>query len=292
MSELTNEEILILESILKRKYKEQLITKQNSIYADKINKILLKFNINKKIDYSDLIYFPIGNKKTLILNHLKDDEPKKLTRIIEEKFWEIVEEEVVLYHFTTEDSARNICESNILRLYNITKNTKDGEIIDFLKEFELNNIEDNYKRLFYASFTKKIPLLRDKRTIKNFRKFTGYSGARLKFIVKKKTINFKDIDYKKNIKKILKELFDVFKNEFDITLTINGFSTKFASFYVNEIYSYENESRLFINTLFEEDYEICNDEVKKCTYIELNLKDNIYLSLEEIKYEAKEEIFQ
>lgn len=292
MDNISHKEIKSIEEYLKKQYKEQLSTRENTEYANVINNILEKYNIIEKIDHTDLIYLKIGDKKSLVLNYLKDDNPKKLANIIEDNFWKNIEKETVLYHFTTEKIAKLIKESNILRLYNITKNSKDGEIKDFIQELGLHEISDNFTKLFYASFTKEIPSVTNKFVIRNFRNFTGSKGARLKFIVNEKTNNLKNIDYEKNIRNILNELINTFKSKYEITIVINGFSTRFASFYVNERFSYENEARLFINTLFENNYKIYNDEVKKCTYINLNLNNNNYITLDEIIFEADEEIFR
>ncbi|WP_323595818.1 hypothetical protein [Aliarcobacter butzleri] len=292
MDNMSNQGTKLLEEYLHKEYEKQLITKENTEYANVINDILAKYSIYEKIDYTDLIYFEIGNKKSLVLNYLKNDVPKKLANIIEDNVWKNIEKETILYHFTTEETAKLIEKSNILRLYNITKNSKDGEIKDFIEELGLHEISDNFTKLFYASFTKEIPSINNDFVIKNFRSFTGLRGARLKFIVKEKTNDLKNIDYKKNITNILNELINTFKSKYGITIVINGFSTRFASFYVNERFSYENEARLFINTLFENNYKIYNDKVKKCTYIELNLNNNNYITLDEIIFETDEEIFR
>ena len=79
------------------------------------------------------------------------------------------------------------------------------------------------------------------------------------------------------------------KDNYQVELIINGFTTRFASFYVNEKFSYENEVRFYKNLLFDEEFCIKKDE-NNFSYIELNL-DNSILVLEEIIYERYNEIF-
>jgi hypothetical protein len=200
------------------------------------------------------------------------------------------EENIYVYHFTKEDVAKSIESSKKLRLYSLFKRYDDGEIKDFIKDFDIPyEIKDNYEKIFYSSFTSKIPKLSDTDMVNKFRDFTGIYGARLKFKVIKKDKNFRYINYDKSKFQLIHDLRKMIKDNYQVELIINGFTTRFASFYVNEKFSYENEVRLYKNLLFDEEFCIKKDE-NNFSYIELNL-DNSILVLEEIIYERYNEIF-
>ena len=115
-------------------------------------------------------------------------------------------------------------------------------------------MSENYEKIFYSSFTSKIPNLSDTNTINEFRNFTGNNGARLKFKVLKKDNNFRYINYDKHKFNLIHDLRKTIKDNHHVDLTINGFTTRFASFYVNEKYSHENEVRLYKNLLFDKEF--------------------------------------
>uniref|UniRef100_UPI004048380B hypothetical protein n=1 Tax=Aliarcobacter sp. TaxID=2321116 RepID=UPI004048380B len=214
-----------------------------------------------------------------------------MARIVENYIWDLAEKDMYIYHFTKEEIGKSIESSNTLRLYNILKRYKEGEIIDFIKDFEIpHTVDENYQEIYYSSFTTTIPDKSNKNLVRKFRSFTGDWGARLKFSILKQDTNLKYINYDKSKFNLIHDLRKAMKDTHNIDLVINGFSTHFASFYVNKKYSHENEIRLYKNLLFDELKPVNTDE-HRLTYINFNLINNNLLKLEEVIYERKEEIF-
>lgn len=277
---------------LKNCWKKQIKKKENQKFTNDINIILKKYGIKETINHTHLV-----RVKTLEIDNLslsffqnKNEDVNRLAKIVENYIWNNAEENIYVYHFTKEDVAKSIESSKKLRLYSLFKRYDDGEIKDFIKDFDIPyEIKDNYEKIFYSSFTSKIPKLSDTDMVNKFRDFTGIYGARLKFKVIKKDKNFRYINYDKSKFQLIHDLRKMIKDNYQVELIINGFTTRFASFYVNEKFSYENEVRLYKNLLFDEEFCIKKDE-NNFSYIELNL-DNSILVLEEIIYERYNEIF-
>lgn len=277
---------------LKNCWKKQIKKKENQKFTNDINIILKKYGIKETINHTHLV-----RVKTLEIDNLslsffqnKNEDVNRLAKIVENYIWNNAEENIYVYHFTKEDVAKSIESSKKLRLYSLFKRYDDGEIKDFIKDFDIPyEIKDNYEKIFYSSFTSKIPKLSDTDMVNKFRDFTGIYGARLKFKVIKKDKNFRYINYDKSKFQLIHDLRKIIKDNYQVELIINGFTTRFASFYVNEKFSYENEVRLYKNLLFDEEFCIKKDE-NNFSYIELNL-DNSILVLEEIIYERYNEIF-
>lgn len=277
---------------LKNCWKKQIKKKENQKFTNDINIILKKYGIKETINHTHLV-----RVKTLEIDNLslsffqnKNEDVNRLAKIVENYIWNNSEENIYVYHFTKEDVAKSIESSKKLRLYSLFKRYDDGEIKDFIKDFDIPyEIKDNYEKIFYSSFTSKIPKLSDTDMVNKFRDFTGIYGARLKFKVIKKDKNFRYINYDKSKFQLIHDLRKMIKDNYQVELIINGFTTRFASFYVNEKFSYENEVRLYKNLLFDEEFCIKKDE-NNFSYIELNL-DNSILVLEEIIYERYNEIF-
>ncbi len=277
---------------LKNCWKKQIKKKENQKFTNDINIILKKYGIKETINHTHLV-----RVKTLEIDNLslsffqnKNEDVNRLAKIVENYIWNNAEENIYVYHFTKEDVAKSIESSKKLRLYSLFKRYDDGEIKDFIKDFDIPyEIKDNYEKIFYSSFTSKIPKLSDTDMVNKFRDFTGIYGARLKFKVIKKDKNFRYINYDKSKFQLIHDLRKMIKDNYQVELIINGFTTRFASFYVNEKFSYENEVRLYKNLLFDEEFCIKKDE-NNFLYIELNL-DNSILVLEEIIYERYNEIF-
>ncbi len=274
-------------------WKRQMKKKENQKFANDINIILKKYGIEKTINHTHLVRIKSSGIDNLSLSYFQNREQdvNRLAKIIENYIWDNPEESIYIYHFTKEEFAKSIESSNFLRLYNLFKRYDDGEIQDFLKDFSIPyKIKENYENIFYSSFTNKIPSLSDTKTIQEFRNFTGDYGARLKFKVLKKDNNFRYINYDKHKFNLIHDLRKIIKENHKIDLTINGFTTRFASFYVNEKYSHENEVRLYKNLLFDKEFIIKKDE-DDFSYIDFNL-NNQTLVLEEVIYERDEEIFE
>jgi hypothetical protein len=277
---------------LKNCWKKQIKKKENQKFTNDINIILKKYGIKETINHTHLV-----RVKTLEIDNLslsffqnKNEDVNRLAKIVENYIWNNAEENIYVYHFTKEDVAKSIESSKKLRLYSLFKRYDDGEIKDFIKDFDIPyEIKDNYEKIFYSSFTSKIPKLSDTDMVNKFRDFTGIYGARLKFKVIKKDKNFRYINYDKSKFQLIHDLRKIIKDNYQVELIINGFTTRFASFYVNEKFSYENEVRFYKNLLFDEEFCIKKDE-NNFSYIELNL-DNSILVLEEIIYERYNEIF-
>ena len=277
---------------LKNCWKKQIKKKENQKFTNDINIILKKYGIKETINHTHLV-----RVKTLEIDNLslsffqnKNEDVNRLAKIVENYIWNNAEENIYVYHFTKEDVAKSIESSKKLRLYSLFKRYDDGEIKDFIKDFDIPyEIKDNYEKIFYSSFTSKIPKLSDTDMVNKVRDFTGIYGARLKFKVIKKDKNFRYINYDKSKFQLIHDLRKIIKDNYQVELIINGFTTRFASFYVNEKFSYENEVRLYKNLLFDEEFCIKKDE-NNFSYIELNL-DNSILVLEEIIYERYNEIF-
>lgn len=277
---------------LKNCWKKQIKKKENQKFTNDINIILKKYGIKETINHTHLV-----RVKTLEIDNLslsffqnKNEDVNRLAKIVENYIWNNAEENIYVYHFTKEDVAKSIESSKKLRLYSLFKRYDDGEIKDFIKDFDIPyEIKDNYEKIFYSSFTSKIPKLSDTDMVNKFRDFTGIYGARLKFKVIKKDKNFRYINYDKSKFQLIHDLRKMIKDNYQVELIINGFTTRFASFYVNEKFSYENEVRFYKNLLFDEEFCIKKDE-NNFSYIELNL-DNSILVLEEIIYERYNEIF-
>lgn len=267
--------------------------KENQKFANDINIILKKYGIQKTINHTHLVRIKLPGRDSLSLSYFQNrkEDVNRLAKIVENHIWNNPEENTYIYHFTKEEFAKSIKSSKKLRLYNLFKRYDDGEIKDFLKDFSIPyEIKENYDNIFYSSFTSKIPNLSDTNIIKEFRNFTGNYGARLKFKVLKKDNNFRYINYDKNKFNLIHDLRKTIKDNHQVDLIVNGFTTRFASFYVNEKYSHENEVRLYKNLFFDKEFFIQKDE-NDFSYIDFNL-NNQTVALEEIIYERDEEIFE
>ena len=290
---LTTEDMYYLTQAYEKLWEKQTKKKLNQPYANSINEILHKHNISERINHTHLINIELKEIKTLVLSYfnIRKKDINKLANIVENYIWDTLKVETILYHFTTEDNAKNINQTNTLRLYNILKRYQDGEIRDFSSDFNIPyEIEENYKNIFYSSFTTEIPNITEITIIKNFRQFTGPCGARLKLKVIKEEKNFRFINYCKQKYNIIHDLREAIKAKYNLDLNINGFTTRFASFYVNEKYQFENEARLYKNLLFDKEYIVHTDRNSN-TYIELDLT-NTCIELQEVIYEQNEEIFK
>ena len=272
------------------KKKDNNNTPINQEYAKTINSVLHTYGIKEKINFTHIFRIKTEQTDSISLSYFQKNDKKRLSRIVENYIWDLAEKDMYIYHFTKEETANSIISSDTLRLYNILKRYSEGEIKDFIGDFNLpHEVHENYKEIFYSSFTTKIPDLSNKSLVKKFRDFTGSWGARLKFKVLKQHKDLKYINYDKFKFNLIHDLRKAMKDTYNIDLIINGFSTHFASFYVNQKYSHENEVRLYKNLLFDETITLKTDE-QGLTYIDFNLNNTI-LKLEEIIYEKEEEIF-
>jgi hypothetical protein len=290
---LSQEDTYYLEKSLEVFWKKQMKKKENQKFANDINIILKKYGIQKTINHTHLVRIKLPGRDSLSLSYFQNrkEDVNRLAKIVENHIWNNPEENTYIYHFTKEEFAKSIKSSKKLRLYNLFKRYDDGEIKDFLKDFSIPyEIKENYDNIFYSSFTSKIPNLSDTNIIKEFRNFTGNYGARLKFKVLKKDNNFRYINYDKNKFNLIHDLRKTIKDNHQVDLIVNGFTTRFASFYVNEKYSHENEVRLYKNLFFDKEFFIQKDE-NDFSYIDFNL-NNQTVALEEIIYERDEEIFE
>lgn len=290
---LSQEDIYYLKKGSEVLWKKQMKKKENQKFANDINSVLKTYGIQKTINHTHLVRIKSPGMDNLSLSYFqnKKEDINRLAKIVENYIWNNPEEHTYVYHFTKEEFAKSIESSEKLRLYSLFKRYDDGEIKDFLKDFSIPyEIRENYTDIFYSSFTSKIPNLSDTDTINKFRGFTGNYGARLKFKVLRKDNNFRYINYDKNKFNLIHDLRKIIKNNHQVDLTINGFTTRFASFYINEKYSHENEVRLYKKLLFDKEFTI-NKDKDNFSYIDLNL-NNQTLALEEIIYERNEEIFE
>lgn len=290
---LSQEDIYYLKKGSEVLWKKQMKKKENQKFANNINSVLKTYGIQKTINHTHLVRIKSPGMDNLSLSYFqnKKEDINRLAKIVENYIWKNPEEHTYVYHFTKEEFAKSIESSKKLRLYGLFKRYDDGEIKDFLKDFSIPyEIRENYTNIFYSSFTSKIPNLSDTDTINKFRGFTGNYGARLKFKVLRKDNNFRYINYDKNKFNLIHDLIKIIKDNHQVDLTINGFTTRFASFYINEKYSHENEVRLYKNLLFDKEFTI-NKDKDNFSYIDLNL-NNQTLALEEIIYERYEEIFE
>lgn len=290
---LSQEDIYYLKKGSEVLWKKQMKKKENQKFAYDINSVLKTYRIQKTINHTHLVRIKSPGMDNLSLSYFqnKKEDINRLAKIVENYIWNNPEEHTYVYHFTKEEFAKSIESSKKLRLYSLFKRYDDGEIKDFLKDFSIPyEIRENYTDIFYSSFTSKIPNLSDTDTINKFRVFTGNYGARLKFKVLRKDNNFRYINYDKDKFNLIHDLRKIIKDNHQVDLTINGFTTRFASFYVNEKYSHENEVRLYKNLLFDKEFTIHKDK-DNFSYIDLNL-NNQTLALEEIIYERDEEIFE
>lgn len=288
---MTNEESVIYQVGLEKIWKKQCKTKENQKYAKTINEILNSYGIKEKINCTHIFRIKTETTDSLSLSYFQKTDKKRLSRIVENYIWDLAEKDMYIYHFTKEEIAKSIENSSTLKLYNILKRYNEGEIKDFIKDFEIpHTVDENYQEIYYSSFTTTIPNESNKSLVRKFRSFTGDWGARLKFRILKQDSNLKYINYDKSKFKLIHDLRKAMKDTHNIDLIINGFSTHFASFYVNEKYSHENEIRLYKNLLFDETMAVNTDE-HGLTYINFNLNCNNLIKLEEVIYERKEEIF-
>lgn len=272
-------------------WNKQVKKKDNQKYANDINKVFTKYNIQEKINHTHLLRINYPTIDSLILSYFQNrkQDINKLSKIIENYIWISPKKDSYLYHFTTEKNAKSIISSQSLRLYNILKRYDDGEIKDFFKDFKIpyQNTE-SYEKIFYSSFTNKIPT--SDANIQQFRNFTGSYGARLKFKIIKSYNEIKFITYDAKKFEIIHDLRDTIKKNYNIELIINGFTTRFAAHYVNEKFVYENEVRLYKNLIFESNISIKQDK-NNFNYIDIDLSNNNLLKLEEVIFERDKEIF-
>ena len=166
---MTIEEASKLSDVFENNWKNQCRTKENQKYADDINSILTDFGIKETINYTDLVRLKTNSFDQISLAYFTQDDPKKLARIIEEFIWKKVEKDTYLYHFTKKNYAKSIVKHETLRLYCILKRYTDGEVKDFINDFNIPyEYKETYKDIFYSSFTYQVPRKSDKRTIKEF----------------------------------------------------------------------------------------------------------------------------
>lgn len=286
------DDAMTLSRTLEALWNEQKKCNENQVFANSINEVLESYEIREKINHTHLLRIKGNTIDDLVLSYfqIKSSDNTKLTTIIENFIWNVAEKNTYLYHFTSEKSARSIEGTGILRLSNILNRYEEGEIKDFIEHFKIPHTQkENYHDIFYASLTPKIPKLSDTQTIKNFRHFTGHMGARLKFKVIQKDPYLRHINYDQHKFNIIHDLRKEIKEQHDINLIINGFTTRFASFYINKKYSFENEVRLYRNLLWDEGFTIHHNN-SDASYIELPIDQSI-LKLEEVIYESDEEIF-
>lgn len=277
---------------LEKAWEQQTKKKANQVFANSINEVLNFHGIKEKINHTHLLRIQGNSNDDLVLSYFQNrsNDRNKLAKIIEKYIWNVVEKDTYLYHFTSEESARSIEQTGILRLYNILKRYSEGEIKDFINDFNIPYTQkDNYQNIFYTSMTPIIPKLSDSKTIENFRDFTGSLGARLKFKLLQKDDNLRHITYEQDKFKIIHDLRKMIKEKHNMDLIINGFTTRFASFYVNQKYSFENEVRLYSNLLWDEELST-QYNTPNIPYVELVIRNSI-LQLEEVIYEFNEEIF-
>lgn len=283
---------MTLSSGLEKEWKQQTKKKANQIFANSINEVLDTYGIQEKVNHTHFLRIKGNSIDDLVLSYFQNcrSDRNKLAKMIEKYIWDVVEQDTYLYHFTSEMSARSIEQSGVFRLYNILKRYHEGEIKDFINHFNIPYTQkENYQNIFYASLTPIIPKLSNTETIKNFRHFTGASGARLKFKVLQKDHNLRHINYGKQKFQIIHDLRKTIKKQHGMDLIINGFTTRFASFYVNQDYSFENEVRLYKNLLWDEELSAIHNS-PNTPYVELAIEESI-LKLEEVIYESDEEIF-
>jgi hypothetical protein len=164
----------------------ECIIKVNESHVETINNILKRRKIEDRIDVEDSFILlnkpPLDIKLELPILQTSANTGDKLRSIIENYIWNTVKEGDILYHFTNENIARIIEETNTIRQYNILKRYDDGEIQDFFQYYGIKNfISEHYDDKFYTSFTRKIPNTLER--IETFSHFTGgkEKGARLTF---------------------------------------------------------------------------------------------------------------
>ena len=279
----------------------ECIIKVNESHVETINNILKRRKIEDRIDVEDLFILlnkpPLDIKLELPILQTSANTGDKLRSIIENYICNTEKEGDILYHFTNENIARIIEETNTIRQYNILKRYDDGEIQDFFQYYGIKNfISEHYDDKFYTSFTRKIPNTLER--IETFSHFTGgkEKGARLTFHVNKTSNFFRYIDYKKDKLNILIELRNTILYEHGMHFNISGLTTRLAAFYVNEKYSDEFEVRYYTHE--KDKNKILTDfKTNKFTFVEMYFdsarkenKDSL-LTLVDITYARDKPIF-
>ena len=160
-------------------------------------------------------------------------------------------EELEVFHYTSEEAYNNIINNQQFRLYNILKRYGEGELSPFLKKFgfdeafdtsgNIKNIEF-YQNIFYASFIK-VP--EDGIDTEEMKYFDKLCETRLKFKITSTKNTFRKIRYSNDeyftffLK--LKEIINNHGKKF----IIEGMSTRFATFCIDDNNEIENEYRIY-----------------------------------------------
>jgi hypothetical protein len=260
---------------------------KSEVIVTEINSILDKHGIKEKIKFKNLTI----TDKT-IMNFSSDST---LSNLIANHCWSPVMEEN-LFHFTNENAAYEIMQSNTLRLYSISKRYTDGEIKTFLQDFNFNyalnnntltdEMKDFNNNIFYISFTNKSMNEAKKACLKHF---TTPHGARLEFKIKSSNNNLRVIHYQKGKQLLLFKDLQTLAEKYNRKFLFTGISSRFAAFYIPSTYQCEDEIRLLYRNWGKEIVQ--NDG--KHNFIELKFDENnlnmgVDISLIECVYERQQ----
>ena len=256
-----------------QKFANELNETQLNDLIEIVNKILQE-KTGETIDKNHIKFYPqyIGN--TGIGNTLD----KKLSNIIFDYYYPKATEQEYAHYTSVSALIGIICDSKKLRLTSPIKRLKDNEFKLFYSDHNLkgyekeeNNVsydEQLMRDLFYISFTEvKNELLDDTRFLwDNF----GGSGKGVKLIFEIKTDHpdFRKVFYKEQKTKSESSLLNVLAkeiyNKYEKVFVYAGVS-KMGSFYIDDDFNKEIETRFLLKRWSEEyedkfNFEIKNDE--------------------------------
>ena len=238
--------------------KRNMLAEQDNInkieeLVEFINSILTKHKIDKKINKKHIRFYAgfIGNILKI--------EDKKLSHIIFDHYFPIPEKNTY-YHYTSFENAKNIVESQKLRLYNLNKRFDDGEFTTFYEEHGMDGYKNGetvlgidcsnksiMSEIFYMSLTGAGTGSLYNSLWKDFGE--NGEGVRLEFSVNPKTNDFREVYYSKHNKAnnipLLKQLFQDIQAKYSKPFNFT-YSSKIGAFYIKGKYNTENEFRFIV----------------------------------------------